>query len=96
MNNELAKSIQQTRDGIQGIMEFLPSYVKDNEYVRGVRYTFRTDGLVPDTLARVLDILDAIESIETIDKPGTPFLSKVELGKNYNDYLEAFKTNLFF
>ena len=94
MDKNLQQSIQMVRDGIQGIMKFLPSYLKENENVRGVKYTFRPNGLVPDALARTLDICDAIESIETIDSPNYEFLNSVNLGTNYIDYKDSIETEL--
>lgn len=94
MEKELQQSIQLVRDGIQGIMKFLPNYLKENENVRGVKYTFGPNGLVPDALARTLDICDAIEKIEKIDKLGSEFLDKVQLGDNYINYKEAIENEL--
>ena len=94
MEKELQMSIQMLRDGIQGIMKFLPSYLKENENVRGVKYTFRPNGQVPDALARTLDICDAIDSIETIDSPNSEFMASVKLGTNYINYRESIEKEL--
>ena len=94
MDKELQQSIQLVRDGIQGLMKFLPSYVKANENVRGVKHTFRHNGLVPDALARTLDICDAIDSIETIDSPNSEFMASVKLGTNYINYRESIEKEL--
>ena len=80
MKNELLQqSIQMMRDGIQGIMKFLPEYLKENENVRGVKCSFRPHGNVGMYLGGALEVAKAIEDIEKIDSPSEPFLNRVEI-----------------
>ena len=86
MDKELQQSIQLVRDGIQGIMKFLPSYLKEKKDVKGVSFAFRSNGPVPHHLASVLDIMDGIEKIEKNDfnyKIGYP------LGEHFREYRES-------
>lgn len=78
-NKELEQSIQLVRDGIQGLMKFLPSYLNENEWTRGVRYTFRPGGPFSDTFAKALAYMDSIEKIEKIDTGEGEFLDEVGL-----------------
>lgn len=82
MNKELQQSIQLVRDGIQGIMKFLPSYLKEKKDVKGVSFAFRSNGPVPHNLASVLDIMDGIEKIEKND-------FNYPLGEHLEEYRES-------
>ena len=78
-NKEMEQSIQLLRDGIQGIMKFLPEYLKENENVRGVKHVFRPHGNVGMYLGGALEVAKAIEDVEKIDTPSEPFLNRVEI-----------------
>lgn len=67
------------RDGIEGIMKFLPEYLKENENVRGVKHSFRPHGNVGMYLGGALEVAKAIEDIEKIDSSSEPFLKRVEI-----------------
>lgn len=75
----MEQSIQLLRDGIEGIMKILPSFIKDNEYVRGVKHAFRPHGNVGMYLGGALEVAKAIEEVEKIDTPSEPFLKRVEI-----------------
>lgn len=66
-NKGMEQSIQMLRDGIQGIMKFLPSYLKENQNVKGVKYSFRPHGNVGMYLGGALEVAKALEDIEKAD-----------------------------
>lgn len=68
-SKEMEQSIQMLRDGIQGIMKFLPSYLKENQNVKGVKYSFRPHGNVGMYLGGALEVAKALEDIEKVDTP---------------------------
>ena len=91
MEKELQQSIQLVRDGIQGIIKFLPSYLKEKKDVKGVSLAFRSNGFVPNDLASVLDIMDGIEKIEKND---FNYMIGNTLGEHYREYRESIAKEL--
>lgn len=60
-------------------MKCLPTFLKDNETVRGVIHSFEPHSNVGMYLGGALEVARAIEDADKVDTPEMPFLGRVEI-----------------
>ena len=98
-NKEMEKSIQLLRDGIEGIMKCIPTFIADNKNVRGVRHSFSPHSNFGMFLGGALEVAKALEDVEKVDTPEMPFMGKVEIHnmdgfKSEGNTAEEFRHNI--